>query len=300
LAATQPLGDVCAVVAHRDGGHTLIVNGAVPVIIANGGERAVATASGLRSERLHGAAVEVRVGTAVVDTSLSLDGGVIAADGFVWRVAASAAPPPPPHAPSMVSLDEPDVELPPPAPLPIHANTPATALGTPAPAAVVPAGPAAVRVQGLRCSRDHFNDPRVRFCAICGIAMHQTSFVLTEDERPPLGVLVFGEGTYHTLTRTLVVGREPSDDDDVRQGLADGVVLADPGNSISRVHAEIRAADWDVHLVGGQQPVAAPRCPSAGRSRPRHEHCLRQAHRRLRVGQPPEGLTAAACRCQRL
>jgi hypothetical protein len=106
-----------------------------------------------------------------------------------------------------------------------------------------------VKVKGLVCSRGHFNDPRTRFCAICGIAMHQTSFILTEDIRPPLGVLVMSDGSYHTLVTSLVFGRDPDDDPEVREGRAQGVTLIDPGNTISRVHAEIRAVDWDVHIV---------------------------------------------------
>jgi len=106
-----------------------------------------------------------------------------------------------------------------------------------------------VQVKGLVCARGHFNDPRTRFCAVCGIAMHQTSFILTEDTRPPLGVLVMSDGTYHTLITSLVFGRDPDDDPEVREGRAQGVTLIDPGNTISRVHAEIRGVDWDVHIV---------------------------------------------------
>ena len=102
---------------------------------------------------------------------------------------------------------------------------------------------------GADCKNGHFNDPRTRFCATCGIAMHQTSFILTEDVRPPLGVLVMSDGAYHTLVTSLVFGRDPDDDPEVREGRAQGVTLVDPGNTISRVHAEIRAVDWDVHIV---------------------------------------------------
>ena len=123
---------------------------------------------------------------------------------------------------------------------------PTAAMPAAAPAA---AGPQPVKVKGLVCARGHFNDPRTRFCATCGIAMHQTSFILTEDVRPPLGVLVMSDGAYHTLVTSLVFGRDPDDDPEVREGRAQGVTLIDPGNTISRVHAEIRAVDWDVHIV---------------------------------------------------
>ena len=73
--------------------------------------------------------------------------------------------------------------------------------------------------------------------------------MLTEGVRPPLGVLVMSDGSYHTLVTSLVFGRDPDDDVEVRTGRAQGVTLVDPGNTISRVHAEIRAVDWDVHII---------------------------------------------------
>ena len=57
------------------------------------------------------------------------------------------------------------------------------------------------------------------------------------------------DGSYHTLVTSLVFGRDPDDDPEVREGRAQGVTLVDPGNTISRVHAEIRAVEWDVHIV---------------------------------------------------
>jgi hypothetical protein len=163
-----------------------------------------------------------------------------------------AAAPLPVAAPAAAPVPEP-ARMPAPAPAAAPAAAPAPAQAA-APAAAAPAattssGPKPVKVKGLVCSRGHFNDPRTRFCAICGVAMHQTSFILTEDVRPPLGVLVMSDGTYHTLITSLVFGRDPDDDPEVREGRAQGVTLIDPGNTISRVHAEIRAVDWDVHIV---------------------------------------------------
>lgn len=141
-------------------------------------------------------------------------------------------------------------------PAPVAGATPAAA---PAPGADPNAGtepipvttprPGHVTVAGLRCARDHFNDPRARFCATCGIAMHQASFVLTEDVRPPLGVVTFADGTFYSVAGNLVFGRDPEDDPSIRSGAAAPAMLVDPANTISRVHAEIRAVDWDVYLV---------------------------------------------------
>jgi hypothetical protein len=167
-----------------------------------------------------------------------------------------------------------DDELPPAEPLPIAGGPPADPAGLPAdeptlaPAAnaaaereappdapteaMAPtpaAQPGHVTVSGLRCARGHFNDPRARFCATCGIAMHQASFVLTEDVRPPLGVITFADGTFYSVAGNLVFGRDPADDPAVRTGDAAPATLVDPANTISRVHAEVRAIDWDVYLV---------------------------------------------------
>jgi hypothetical protein len=118
------------------------------------------------------------------------------------------------------------------------------------PMAVTPAArPGHVTVSGLRCARGHFNDPRARFCATCGIAMHQASFVLTEDVRPPLGVITFADGTFYSVAGNLVFGRDPDDDPAIRSGEATAATLVDPANTISRVHAEVRAIEWDVYLV---------------------------------------------------
>jgi hypothetical protein len=134
-------------------------------------------------------------------------------------------------------------------PLAPTAESPAVAATAEQPVAATATAPGGVRVAGLRCSRDHFNDPRARFCAVCGIAMHQASFVLTEDVRPALGVITFADGTFYTVTGNLVFGRDPDDDPAIRAGSSSPAVLVDPQNTISRVHAEVRAIEWDVYLV---------------------------------------------------
>jgi hypothetical protein len=161
-----------------------------------------------------------------------------------------------------------DDELPAAAPLPIAGGPGPQPAGAAAPDATLPpeagaapdatteaiaatpaAQPGHVTVSGLRCARGHFNDPRARFCATCGIAMHQASFVLTDDVRPPLGVITFADGTFYSVAGNLVFGRDPADDPSVRTGDATAATLVDPANTISRVHAEVRAIEWDVYLV---------------------------------------------------
>jgi hypothetical protein len=262
LSTSRPLGDVCVLVTDESGQVTMLVGGALTIGVDTGTTRYAVAGAGaaLRVQRIGDAALTI--GDHPLDTSITLEAGVIAADGFAWRpvgarppvaLAAPDMPEPDPHdapatpvavaAPaalvSLVDLAVEDPELPPLEPLPVRAAAESCA----------PVDVAVDTVQGVRCSRDHFNDPRARFCAVCGIAMHQTSFVVTEAPRPPLGVLVFNDGTYHTLVRGVVLGRDPVDDADVRAGRVDTIVLAAGGGSISRVHAEIRASGWDVHIV---------------------------------------------------
>ncbi|WP_067465007.1 FHA domain-containing protein [Nocardia amamiensis] len=107
-----------------------------------------------------------------------------------------------------------------------------------------------VLVQGFQCARQHHNDPRVSFCAVCGIRMDQLTCVLTEGVRPPLGVLLLDDGTSFVLDNDCVLGREPEYAEAVARG-ARPVRLDDSSGGMSRAHAEIRLIDWDVTVVDG-------------------------------------------------
>ncbi len=109
--------------------------------------------------------------------------------------------------------------------------------------------PAGVLVRGLRCIRGHFNHPRARFCALCGISMVQQTQVLVEGERPPLGILVFGDGKTVGLATSYLLGRDPAIDQAVGAGELLPLQLDDPDQILSRVHCEVRLTDWDVQLV---------------------------------------------------
>ena len=128
------------------------------------------------------------------------------------------------------------------APLPVAAG--------PGPAAPAPGAPTgAVLVEGVRCARDHFNDPRARYCAVCGIAMFQASVVLSRGPRPPLGVLVLDSGESFPLLRDRIIGREPDVHPDVVAGTADPLQPARFGPRLSRLHARIRLDGWNVVVV---------------------------------------------------
>ncbi|MGY4102953.1 FHA domain-containing protein [Nocardia sp. R16R-3T] len=111
---------------------------------------------------------------------------------------------------------------------------------------VVGSGRAVVR--GFMCSRQHLNDPRVSFCAVCGIRMDQLTCVLTEGVRPPLGLLMLDDGTSFVLDNDIVLGREPEHADAVRRG-ARPIRLPDSSGAMSRAHVEVRLVEWDVVVV---------------------------------------------------
>lgn len=109
-----------------------------------------------------------------------------------------------------------------------------------------------VQVQGIVCSRNHFNDPTSIYCATCGISMVHQTHNLVPGPRPPLGVLVVDDGSVFTLSHDYVVGREPENADDVQAGRALPLPLADPDHTLSRVHAKVLLEGWDVKVVDGR------------------------------------------------
>jgi hypothetical protein len=104
-------------------------------------------------------------------------------------------------------------------------------------------------VQGIMCSRQHFNSPDSAFCSSCGISMVHATHNLVRRERPPLGFLVFDDGSTFTLDDRYVLGREPESDPLVQSEEARPIALEDAQMSVSRVHAEIQLIGWDVQLL---------------------------------------------------
>jgi hypothetical protein len=159
---------------------------------------------------------------------------------------ASAAPPP-------ASVGEAPV-LPEPKPFTAVALEPSTdesraplpIAGQPSHVHEEPTGP---RVRGVICSRGHFNDPAAPFCGVCGISMVQRTLNLVEGPRPPLGVIVFDDGTTFTLDSDYVMGREPENDPAVLAGTARALAMEDPERTVSRVHAGLVIDGWTVKAV---------------------------------------------------
>jgi hypothetical protein len=194
---------------------------------------------GSGSHRVTGAStIALAVPGAMADPLLEVERGTVAADGFEVRVSGAA------HGLSVMAPSAPKM-----------ASVIADATSTRGSGSVIgkavgsAVGAPPVKVPGLFCSRNHFNDPRARFCARCGITMHQVSFILVDEVRPPLGVITFSDGSFETLVRSAVVGRDPSDDTAVATGAAIGLPLEDITGTISRAHAEVRLEGWDVYIV---------------------------------------------------
>ena len=107
----------------------------------------------------------------------------------------------------------------------------------------------AVMVPGIYCKGGkHFNDPRAAYCATCGEPLSRDGADVVQGPRPPLGVIVLDDGQTFVVDRDYVLGRDPDNDEAVRAGKADALIVADPGRSISRVHARIELDEWDVRL----------------------------------------------------
>lgn len=106
----------------------------------------------------------------------------------------------------------------------------------------------AIQVQGIVCSRGHFNNPSARFCSRCGISTVHQTHNLVMGVRPPLGVVVVDDGAVFALTTDYVMGREPENADDVLSGKAVALPLTDPDLVMSRVHARILLDGWEARI----------------------------------------------------
>ncbi|MEU4406947.1 FHA domain-containing protein [Streptosporangium sp. NPDC023963] len=117
-----------------------------------------------------------------------------------------------------------------------------------------PSGPAAEPearplVYGVDCKNDHFNDPRVPYCAVCGIALVQRTLVPYKGPRPPLGVLLLDDGMTLRLDTDYLVGRDPERAPEVADGSVRPAKVTSPDGSVSRRHLRVALDGWDVNLV---------------------------------------------------
>jgi len=79
--------------------------------------------------------------------------------------------------------------------------------------------------------------------------MNERTGVLVLGLRPPLGLLVFDDGSTYTVDAEYLVGRMPEGDERVVSGSLRPIAIEDKSGAVSRVHIEVRLAGWDVMLV---------------------------------------------------
>jgi hypothetical protein len=105
------------------------------------------------------------------------------------------------------------------------------------------------QVEGILCVNGHFNDPAALYCRIDGISLAQRTHDFVTRPRPPLGVLVFDDGSSYSVDGDYVLGREPERDENVRAGRVRPLVVKDDDDSVSRIHGEIRIDGWTPTIV---------------------------------------------------
>ena len=165
---------------------------------------------------------------------------------------ATVAPPPPPVeeapvAPAKEGVEFEAVSLLTPAPeAEPEAREPLPVAAEPAPEPGPVAETVGAEVDGIVCSRGHFNDPDSLYCNVCGISMVQQTHNLVKGRRPPLGFLVFDDGNTYQVDADYVIGRDPDTDEAVSSGRARPLVLDDAEGGISRRHAAITLDGWSV------------------------------------------------------
>ena len=106
-----------------------------------------------------------------------------------------------------------------------------------------------VMTDGLYCARGDFNHPDAQTCAYCGLDLTRAPRNLVRGPRPPLGVIVLDDGTTFTVDDNYILGRDPSNDPDVKAGTHRPLPLDDPEQHLSRIHAEIRLEGWNTLLT---------------------------------------------------
>ncbi len=103
-----------------------------------------------------------------------------------------------------------------------------------------------VEVEGILCSRGHFNNPRSAYCMVCGMSLLHLTPNPVVRPRPTLGFIVFDDGASFGLDRSYVIGREPSAAGKPEVEL---LVIHDNNDTLSRTHAELRLDGWTVQII---------------------------------------------------
>lgn len=144
-----------------------------------------------------------------------------------------------------------------------------------------------VRVPGVLCKNDRFNDPKVNYCAVCGISMAQQTLARFDGPRPPLGLLLLDDGSTYRLDADYVAGRDPGTGPDFDSGLVRPLRINDSDGLVSRRHLRIALVGWEVQVVDlGSSNGTFVTLPSDGQPRrlAAHEPLVVQPGARVELG----------------
>jgi hypothetical protein len=143
----------------------------------------------------------------------------------------------------------------------------------------------AIVVEGVLCTGEHFNDPEARACRQCGVSLDQPPRNVLRRQRPPLGVLVFDDGTRITLDGDYVLGREPVLDFDVMAGRARPLRVSDPEGTVSRLHLRVSLVGWQVEVSDlGSANGSVLRAPGEERTLAPFEPIVLEPGTRIGIG----------------
>ncbi len=263
--------------ATADGGMAVLVHGtAVATVSVDGGGEVTLTASDSVipvTRTFTGASISVALAVgnpAAPDHRCWLGDGVVHGGGLAVTAAADAA------EPAVVLLDTlHDI-----VPAQLTASVSAEVTGN-VPASDRPA----IVVEGVLCASEHFNDPEARACRQCGMSLDQPPRNVLRRQRPPLGVLVFDDGTRVTLDGDYVLGREPVLDFDVMAGRARPLRVSDPEGTVSRLHLRVSLVGWQVEVSDlGSANGSVLRAPGAERTLAPFEPIVLEPGTRIGIG----------------
>lgn len=269
----------CAGVTADDGVAVLVHGAAVATVSVDGAGEVGLTASDsvipvTRTFTGASISVELAVGNqAPPDHRCWLGDGVVHGGGLALTAAADAAKP---AATSAMTQDTQHGLVP-----SQLAVAPSAELTGNLPASDRPA----VVVDGVLCASEHFNDPEARACRQCGMSLDQQPRSVLRRQRPPLGVLVFDDGTRITLDGDYVLGREPVLDFDVMAGRARPLRISDPEGTVSRLHLRVSLVGWQVEVSDlGSANGSVLRAPGEERTLAPFEPIVLEPGTRIGIG----------------
>ncbi len=243
----------CAV-ADSDEGLSLFVHGDAQVVIM-GARPGIQLSGGTSAEWTGGVedhVASLAIGPVAADLpSIWADSHSDLRDGVVLGSAVLLTPRPAPipvAAPPALVPETTSAQVDAPEPyVPTAAvHPPSVPAEVPVPAAAIDAEPP--MVWGIHCKRGHFNNPDARYCRMCGTHMVHQRRDPVLGPRPILGFLVVDDGSTFKLDADYVLGTDPGHDAGVRAGDARGVLLSDPEDAMSPVHARVQLDGWDAYV----------------------------------------------------